>query len=197
HFRCSVFILKIAVGSNKEDPRTEEVTSEESDEHEGRSTSVWKSQTISSYGVAQSTVLKRSVDHGIINSLEDDEILASPESKSTEWRPEPGYDESSVNKSESDDSWKSVEVETRPTDFVQVLKTSEGGRDLSSVTAALPTDLESSSSSTSTSPRGEQQEKLLLNYLMQGYERDVRPVRNSSWPVVIEVGITLTQIFDM
>ena len=45
--------------------------------------------------------------------------------------------------------------------------------------------------------KGDQDEKILLQYLMRGYERDVRPVRNSSQPVVIEVGITLTQIFDM
>lgn len=43
----------------------------------------------------------------------------------------------------------------------------------------------------------EQQEKLLLQQLMRGYERDVRPVRNASQPVVVKVGITLTQIFDM
>lgn len=44
---------------------------------------------------------------------------------------------------------------------------------------------------------GEQQEKLLLQQLMRGYERDVRPVRNASQAVVVQVGITLTQIFDM
>lgn len=43
----------------------------------------------------------------------------------------------------------------------------------------------------------EQQEKLLLQQLMRGYERDVRPVRNASHAVVVQVGITLTQIFDM
>jgi hypothetical protein len=43
----------------------------------------------------------------------------------------------------------------------------------------------------------EQQEKVLLQKLMDGYERDVRPVINASHPVVIRVGITLTQIFDM
>ncbi|CAL8129179.1 unnamed protein product [Orchesella dallaii] len=48
-----------------------------------------------------------------------------------------------------------------------------------------------------TSPPREQQEKLLLQQLMRGYERDVRPVRNASQSVVVKVGITLTQIFDM
>lgn len=43
----------------------------------------------------------------------------------------------------------------------------------------------------------EQQEKLLLQQLMRGYERDVRPVKNASHAVVVHVGITLTQIFDM
>lgn len=43
----------------------------------------------------------------------------------------------------------------------------------------------------------DQQEKLLLQKLMVGYEKDVRPVRNHSHPVVVRVGITLTQIFDM
>jgi len=47
------------------------------------------------------------------------------------------------------------------------------------------------------SPPREQQEKLLLQQLMRGYERDVRPVRNASQSVVVRVGITLTQIFDM
>ena len=44
---------------------------------------------------------------------------------------------------------------------------------------------------------GEQEEKVLLRALMDGYERDVRPVRNASRPILIQVGITLTQIFDM
>lgn len=43
----------------------------------------------------------------------------------------------------------------------------------------------------------DQEEKLLLQKLMVGYERDVRPVRNASQPVLVRVGITLTQIFDM
>lgn len=32
---------------------------------------------------------------------------------------------------------------------------------------------------------------------MLGYDRDVRPVKNASHPIVIQLGITLTQIFDM
>ena len=40
-------------------------------------------------------------------------------------------------------------------------------------------------------------EKRLLDSLMRGYDRDVRPVRNASHPIIIELGITLTQIFDM
>ena len=43
----------------------------------------------------------------------------------------------------------------------------------------------------------ENDEKRLLRYLMRGYERDVRPVRNATTPVVIQLSITLTQIFDM
>lgn len=43
----------------------------------------------------------------------------------------------------------------------------------------------------------ENDEKRLLRYLMKGYERDVRPVRNASTPIVIQLSITLTQIFDM
>lgn len=43
----------------------------------------------------------------------------------------------------------------------------------------------------------ENDEKRLLRHLMRGYERDVRPVRNASTPVVIQLSITLTQIFDM
>ena len=43
----------------------------------------------------------------------------------------------------------------------------------------------------------ENDEKRLLRFLVNGYERDVRPVRNATTPVVIKLGITLTQIFDM
>lgn len=43
----------------------------------------------------------------------------------------------------------------------------------------------------------ENDEKRLLRYLMKGYERDVRPVKNASTPVVIQLSITLAQIFDM
>jgi hypothetical protein len=32
---------------------------------------------------------------------------------------------------------------------------------------------------------------------MKNYNREVRPVVNASTPVVVHVGITLTQIFDM
>ena len=32
---------------------------------------------------------------------------------------------------------------------------------------------------------------------MKNYNREVRPVINASTPVVVHVGITLTQIFDM
>jgi len=45
--------------------------------------------------------------------------------------------------------------------------------------------------------KAEQEESVLLRVLMDGYEKDVRPVRNASQPILIEVGITLTQIFDM
>nr|API81616.1 nicotinic acetylcholine receptor alpha 16 [Cancer borealis] len=40
-------------------------------------------------------------------------------------------------------------------------------------------------------------EKRLLDSLMTGYDRNVRPVRNASNPIIIQLGITLTQIFDM
>ena len=43
----------------------------------------------------------------------------------------------------------------------------------------------------------ENDEKRLLDALMWGYDRNVRPVINASHPVVIQLGITLTQIFDM
>ena len=43
----------------------------------------------------------------------------------------------------------------------------------------------------------ENDEKRLLRHLMKGYERDVRPVRNASTPIVIQLSMTLTQIFDM
>ncbi|NP_001297424.1 acetylcholine receptor subunit alpha-type acr-16-like precursor [Aplysia californica] len=40
-------------------------------------------------------------------------------------------------------------------------------------------------------------EQRLLDYIMRGYERSVRPVKNSSSPVVIQMGLTLTQVLDM
>ena len=40
-------------------------------------------------------------------------------------------------------------------------------------------------------------EKHLMDFIVRGYDRDVRPVFNASEPVVIQLGITLTQIFDM
>ena len=40
-------------------------------------------------------------------------------------------------------------------------------------------------------------EQRLLNYVMRGYEKSVRPVRIATTPVVIRMGLTLTQIFDM
>ena len=45
--------------------------------------------------------------------------------------------------------------------------------------------------------RGIPDEQRLMVYLFNGYERTVRPVRNASTPVVIRMGLTLTQIFDM
>ncbi|TRY67632.1 hypothetical protein TCAL_14683 [Tigriopus californicus] len=47
------------------------------------------------------------------------------------------------------------------------------------------------------SPKPIQQESRLLTYLMQNYDREVRPVFNFSDTVQVKVGITLTQIFDM
>uniref|UniRef100_A0A1I8FT32 Neur_chan_LBD domain-containing protein n=1 Tax=Macrostomum lignano TaxID=282301 RepID=A0A1I8FT32_9PLAT len=40
-------------------------------------------------------------------------------------------------------------------------------------------------------------EQRLMNFLLQGYELSVRPVFNSSEAVTAQMGITLTQIFDM
>ena len=40
-------------------------------------------------------------------------------------------------------------------------------------------------------------EKRLIDFLSRGYDSDVRPVFNASHAVVIQLGITLTQIFDM
>ena len=42
-----------------------------------------------------------------------------------------------------------------------------------------------------------QEESQLLKYLMQNYDREVRPVINVSTAMKVKVGITLTQIFDM
>ncbi|XP_050402291.1 neuronal acetylcholine receptor subunit alpha-10 [Patella vulgata] len=40
-------------------------------------------------------------------------------------------------------------------------------------------------------------EQRLLNHLLRGYERSVRPVRHANNTVLIKMGLTLTQIFDM
>ena len=46
-------------------------------------------------------------------------------------------------------------------------------------------------------PKPQKDESKLLAYLMQNYDRDVRPVVNVNDNVTVHVGITLTQIFDM
>ncbi|GFX60774.1 hypothetical protein TNCV_4977501 [Trichonephila clavipes] len=40
-------------------------------------------------------------------------------------------------------------------------------------------------------------EKRLVDKLMRGYDNSVRPVKNASHAIVIRLGITLTQIFDL
>lgn len=46
-------------------------------------------------------------------------------------------------------------------------------------------------------PERIQDESRLVNYLMQNYDREVRPVSDMRRNVTVKVGITLTQIFDM
>ncbi|KAG1656620.1 hypothetical protein GQR58_023807 [Nymphon striatum] len=40
-------------------------------------------------------------------------------------------------------------------------------------------------------------ETLILEKILEGYDKRVRPVRNSSTPVTVNLGMTLTQIFDL
>ncbi|XP_054152688.1 neuronal acetylcholine receptor subunit alpha-10-like [Oppia nitens] len=40
-------------------------------------------------------------------------------------------------------------------------------------------------------------ERRLVDYLMTNYDNNIRPVLNASQPVIIRLGITLTQIFDL
>ena len=40
-------------------------------------------------------------------------------------------------------------------------------------------------------------ERRLLEYLMRNYDNTIRPVRDAASPVVIKLGITLTQIVDL
>lgn len=42
-----------------------------------------------------------------------------------------------------------------------------------------------------------QEESRLLNFLMKRYDKDVRPINDHRAAVQVQVGITLTQIFDM
>ena len=46
-------------------------------------------------------------------------------------------------------------------------------------------------------PVAMQMESKLLKYLMQNYDREVRPVIDPKTAMKVFVGITLTQIFDM
>ena len=61
------------------------------------------------------------------------------------------------------------------------------------------TNVKRSSVLTSSTPKKLEanDEKKLLDALTDGYDRNVRPVRNASDPIIIKLGITLTQIFDM
>ena len=67
------------------------------------------------------------------------------------------------------------------------------------VYSASPADASnpSSSSSASEPPPVVQMESKLLKYLMRNYDREVRPVVDPKTAMVVNVGITLTQIFDM
>ncbi|XP_062608981.1 neuronal acetylcholine receptor subunit alpha-10-like [Saccostrea cucullata] len=40
-------------------------------------------------------------------------------------------------------------------------------------------------------------EQRLMNHILRGYEKAVRPVQNASSAVIVKMGLTLTQIFDM
>lgn len=40
-------------------------------------------------------------------------------------------------------------------------------------------------------------EQRLLYHLLRGYEKAVRPVRNASKSIIVKLGLTLTNIFDM
>jgi len=40
-------------------------------------------------------------------------------------------------------------------------------------------------------------ERRLVDYLMRNYDNSIRPVKDASNPVIIRLGITLTQIFDL
>ncbi|CAJ0954853.1 unnamed protein product, partial [Mesorhabditis belari] len=44
---------------------------------------------------------------------------------------------------------------------------------------------------------GETDEQRLLYHILKNYEKAVRPVRNASTPVVVKLGMTMTNIFDM
>ena len=55
----------------------------------------------------------------------------------------------------------------------------------------------SASVSASLAPPVVQMESKLLKYLMRNYDREVRPVIDPKTAMVVNVGITLTQIFDM
>ncbi|XP_037079405.1 uncharacterized protein LOC119100412 [Pollicipes pollicipes] len=41
------------------------------------------------------------------------------------------------------------------------------------------------------------EEKKLMDFIVRGYDPDVRPLLNASHSISIQLGITLTQIFDM
>ena len=63
--------------------------------------------------------------------------------------------------------------------------------------SSIVTDSSTISSNLPVKPTVEQQESRLLAYLMQNYDRQVRPLTNHNGNITVHVGITLTQIFDM
>lgn len=68
---------------------------------------------------------------------------------------------------------------------------------LSVIILFLPTKCYSLNETLIREAKKETDEQKLLYYLLYNYEKSVRPVKNASNPIVVRLGLTLTNIFEM
>ena len=89
---------------------------------------------------------------------------------------------------------------TKSKESVLPLLPASDGLNHTQLPSAIPTSVPYAATAIQVPDAFEKQtndEKRLLQYLMRNYDPNVRPLRDSSAPVIIRLGITLTQIFDL